>query len=128
MQLTRREKVFIAIFIVVSAAAVYYVFFYQPLVKDIEAMSVQVTEGGDPPLLIKSKEQLASLPARVPGAFDESIGHAGELANGLTTSRAWWCIYMRFFKPLQMQQVEFGGDGAACRLCLMPVNVTFTYV
>jgi len=127
MQLTKREKVFIAIFIVVSVVAVYYVFFYQPLVKDIEAMSVQVTEGGDLPLLIKSKkEQLASLQHEYQELSAKVLDTLESLQwpddqPGLVVH-----LYEIFSSRSKMQQVEFGEMEQHADFCLMPVNVTFT--
>ncbi len=127
MQLTKREKVFIAIFIAVSIVAVYYVFFYQPLVKDIEAMSVQVTEVGNLPLLIKSKkEQLTAL--------QQEYEELSTKVSGTLESLQWpddhpgLVVHLyRIFSPRsQRQQIEFGEMEQHTDFCLLPVNVTFT--
>lgn len=127
MQLTRREKAFIGAFILVSVIAVYYVFLYQPLVRDIEAMSMQVAEIGDLPLLIKSKrEQLASLQQE----YEELLSYVLDTLENLR-----WPddqpglivhLYEVFSSRSERQQIEFGEMEHHSDFCLMPVNVTFT--
>ncbi len=126
MQLTKREKVFIAILIIVFALAVYNMFFYQPLMKDIEAMSMQLTEAGDLPLLIKSKkEQLASLQQE----YQELSAKVSDTMESLR-----WPdddpglvvhLYRIFSSRSERQQIEFGDLELNTDFSVLPVNVIF---
>lgn len=129
MQLTRREKVLIAIFIVVSLVTVSYVFFYKPLVEDIEAMSVQMREVEDLPLRIKLKEEQLT-------ALEQEYQELSIKVSETLESLQWHDdhpglvvqLYQIFSSRSQRQQIEFGEMEQHADFCLMPVNVIFTAV
>ncbi|MBM7581274.1 Tfp pilus assembly protein PilO [Caldicoprobacter guelmensis] len=126
-QLTNREKIFIIIFVAILIISVYYVYFYQPVVKDIEAMSVQVKEAEDLPMLIKSKkEQLTNLQHE----YQELSTKVSETLESLQ-----WLddhpglvvhLYGIFSTRSKREQIEFGDMEQHTDFCVMPVNVTFT--
>ncbi|NLO81627.1 MAG: type 4a pilus biogenesis protein PilO [Clostridiales bacterium] len=56
MKLTKREKRFVILLVVVSVLSVYYVYFYQPLQEQIQNMITEIKMGEDALKLKESKE------------------------------------------------------------------------
>jgi len=127
IQLTKREKVFIAIFIVVSVMAVYYVYFYQPLIRDIEAMSAEMEAVQDLPVLSKSKqEQLASL-KREYETLSKRVSETLESLRSPDDQPGLVVHLYRIFSTRSIREyIEFGDLEQHTDFSVMPVSVTLS--
>jgi|GEM_PF-885969 Tfp pilus assembly protein PilO len=127
MQLTKREKVFIAIFVVVMFITVYYIYFYQPLIKDIQTMSSNVEEVGDLSVLTKSKhQQLVTLKQE----YERLSKRVSETLESLMwpDDQPGLVVHLHdiFSSRSTREYIDFGDLEMQNDFCAMSVSVTFS--
>lgn len=127
MQLTKREKVLIAIFVVLMFITAYYIYFYQPLIRDIQTMSNEVEEVGDVSALTKSKQQQLVALKQEYESLSKKVSETLESLMWLDDQPGLVVHLHEIFSSRSIREyIEFGDLEMQDDFCAMPVSVNFT--
>lgn len=127
MQLTKREKLLIAIFVVLMFITAYYIYFYQPLIRDIQTMSNEAEKVGDMSALTKSKQQQLMALKQEYESLSKKVSETIENLKWLDDQPGLVVHLHEIFSSRSIREyIEFGDLEMQNDFCTMPVNVHFT--
>jgi len=126
MSLSKREKAFVGVFAVVLVFALYYVFFYQPITADIEAMSAEMKTRSDNTKLIQVRQAELDKLKHEFGEMSKMISDALGRLPLQDSAQMIVSLYEIISPRAYRDHIEFGEFEQHQDYAAMPVTLSFS--